>query len=180
MSIRIFPFDFTQPGKMPDDKDLKESITGPLFVMFRILAESIGDDQSSRNTLLTLLAAMGTNNSKVGYLLFYFLIVGNFMSGRMSIYRSYARVMSKEIAESLLTDLQCCAYDDVYMFFYLLPEVFNNFSSSFLTTNFTDLFKLIVHHIDPTQVKVLIMKIIDCSVKLLRKEAIIPMLSKFH
>ncbi|KAH9392048.1 Integrator complex subunit 3 [Tyrophagus putrescentiae] len=178
MSIRIFPLDFTRSGSQtPDDKELKDSITGPLFVMFRILAESIEDDQSSHNTLLTLLASMGTNNSKVGYLLFYFLIVSDYMSGRMSIYRSYARDMSKEIAESLLTDLRCCAYDDVYMFFYLLPEVFSNFSSSFVTTHFTDLLKMIVHHIDPLQVQVLLEKIISSSIKLLRKEAVIPILT---
>lgn len=179
LSVRIFPLDFNRSGQTPNEKELKDSITGPLFVMFRILAESIEDDQTTHSSLLTLLAAMGTNNSKVGYLLFYFLIVSNYMSGRMSIYRNYAREMSKEITDSLLTDLRCCAYDDVYMFFYLLPEIFINFSSSFSIPNYTDIIKLIVCHIDPLQLQALLGRIISGSIKLLRKEAVMPVLSKW-
>lgn len=178
LSVRIFPLNFNHSGQTPEEKDLNDSITGPLFVMFRILSESMQIDNTAHNNLLILLAAMGTNNSKVGYLLFYFLIVSHYMFGRMIIYRNYAREMSKEITDSLITDLRCCAYDDVYMFFYLLPEVCINFYSSFSIPNYTDIFKLIACHIDPLQLQAILGRIISGSIKLLKREALMPILSK--
>ena len=176
LSVRIFPYDYTKPSNIPDEKELKESIIGPLFTMFRALAEASEDDQSNRNSLMTLVAAMGTNNSKVGYLLIYFLVVANFMAPRMSIYRHYAREMNKELGDSLLSDLKCCAYDDVYMFFYLLPEIFLNLNSSLIGTT-TDLIKLIVSHADSVQLQSILCRIINGSIKLVRKDGALSLIS---
>lgn len=178
LSVRVYPSDFSQPSQVPSEKALEESTNGPLFSMFASLVESIEDDTTEHSSLLALLAAMGTNNSKVGYLLIYYLIVGNNMSGRMSIYRSYAREMSKELPEALLADLRCCVFDDVYMFFYLLPDIFSNLATS-IASVCTELIKLIVSNMDPSMFKDILAKIISGSLKVLRKDVVMPTLSKF-
>lgn len=178
LSVRIFPFDYGNPC-MPGEKDLKESITGPLFTMFHALqASTTEEDQSTRKSkqLFMLLAAMGTNNYKVGYLLMYYLIVSKYMVGRMIIYRHYAKELNRELADSLLIDLRCCAFDDVFMFFYLLPEICTNLTTPSSGAN-SGLIKLIVQCADSSQIQMLIQLIVRGSFRFFRKEGVVSILS---
>ena len=179
LSVRIFPFDYGNPC-MPGEKDLKESITGPLFTMFHALqASTTEEDQSTRKSkqLFMLLAAMGTNNYKVGYLLMYYLIVSKYMVGRMIIYRHYAKELNRELADSLLIDLRCCAFDDVFMFFYLLPEICTNLTTPSSGAN-SGLIKLIVQCADSSQIQMLIQLIVRGSFRFFRKEGVVSILCK--
>ncbi|KAI2808039.1 Integrator complex subunit 3 [Blomia tropicalis] len=179
LSVRIFPFDYGNPSCMPAEKDLKESITGPLFTMFHALqASTTEEDQSTRKSkqLFMLLAAMGTNNYKVGYLLMYYLIVSKYMVGRMIIYRHYAKELNRELADSLLIDLRCCAFDDVFMFFYLLPEICTNLTTPSSGAN-SGLLKLIVQCADSSQIQMLIQLIVRGSFRFFRKEGVVSILS---
>lgn len=58
---------------------LEDSIGKPLFVMFRSLSQFTEDD-SRRLQLLSLLAEMRTHQTRIGYLLFYYLQVSSLLN----------------------------------------------------------------------------------------------------
>lgn len=58
---------------------LEDSIGKPIFVMFRSLTQFTEDD-SRRLQLLSLLAEMRTHQTRIGYLLLYYLQVSSLIN----------------------------------------------------------------------------------------------------
>lgn len=177
MSARIFPYDHSNPYTsltLPDKSELNSSITGPLFALFRALTQDEHDDYN-RQPLKTLICEMGTNNSRVGFCLIYYLVVTESTGDRMAIYRDYSRMLGKDLAASLLSDLNNCAHHDLNMFFYLLPHIYTCFTT--LIGN-AELLSYVVAFADFSHMQFLLTHVLNDSMKIFRRESIVSTLSK--
>ncbi|CDW56316.1 integrator complex subunit 3 [Trichuris trichiura] len=117
----------------------------PLFVIFRNLCLTPEEDPS-RQPLLLLLAEMYEKQGRIGYLLLYFLRTSSCGDKNMSPYRDLAKVLSRELQEMLVSDLDMCVNDDLYLFFFLLPDLVGLFTTA--TTHLAQLIHLIVANTD--------------------------------
>jgi integrator complex subunit 3 len=172
LSKRIFP----NNNSSIDDEELEDSIGTPLFVMFRNLCQTAEEDPN-RHPLLNLLAEMGANNSRIGYLLLYYLKASKSLDNRMSSYREYVRTLGRDTIGCLLSDLKACQNDDVNMFCYLIPEVYTHFAN--ITIGNCDLLNLIVSCIDSTQLQDLVSHILNGTLKMFRKDSLLSILSEY-
>ena len=163
------------PDNSFDEEAIEDSIGTPLFVMFRNLCQTPEEDPN-RSLLLNLLAEMGTNHPRIGYLLLYYLKASKTPNSvRVDLYREYARIYGKDLTTCLLFDMRSCQEDDVNLFCYLIPEVYNNYSAVFANA---ELLNLIVSCIDSVQLQDLISQILQNNFKMFKKDSIISILSK--
>lgn len=118
----------------PDLEMLNSSIEGPLFVIFECLVEftrgnskdnNRNEDNNPFKYLVTKLAA---KESQFGFLLLHYLIVSDNIFDCFVVYRDLIQATGKEIIKTLLSDLENCAVQEYYMFYYILPEVLKAFS----------------------------------------------------
>lgn len=174
MSIRIFPFDYSNPYSSlssPNENEINHSISGPIFALFEALTN--GDsDENRRLALKTLVCEMGTNNSRVGFFFLYYLAVKDTNGDRMlsRLYRDYVRFLGKELLSSLLFDMNNCAHHDLNMFFYLLPHIYSSFNS--VLVNNTDMLSYIVAFADFNHMQFLLTQVLNDSIKIFKKESI--------
>ncbi|XP_054160466.1 integrator complex subunit 3-like [Oppia nitens] len=170
LSKKVFPSN----GCSVDDEELEDSIGKPLFVMFRNLCQTAEEDPN-RIPLLNLLAEMGANNARIGYSMMYYLKATKSLDNRMSSYREYVRALGKDLTGCLLSDLKSCQSDDVYMFCYLIPDIYTQFAN--IAIGNSDLLNLIVSCIDSTQLQDLISHIMNGTLKMFRKDSLLSILN---
>ncbi|XP_050547062.1 integrator complex subunit 3-like isoform X1 [Daktulosphaira vitifoliae] len=162
-----------------NDDALEDSIGKPLFVMFRSLTQ-FSEDDSRRLQLLSVLAEMRTHQTRIGYLLLYYLQVIstiNINSDRKTnkciktnVYKEFCETQEIELNECLLSDLQLCQDDDFSMFCWLVPAVFNNFSK--ITIGNEEFLHLVVSTVDGAQIQEIICLILQGKLTMLRAESI--------
>ncbi|KAG8191408.1 hypothetical protein JTE90_010584 [Oedothorax gibbosus] len=168
-----------------DDESIEDSIGTPLFVMFRNLCQTPEDDPN-RQPLLNILAEMSMHQSRLGYLLLYFLKASKAPENRMSSYKDYVNTQgswapvtrhseSKDLATYLLNDLKMCQEDDVRMFCYIIPDVYVQFQT--IAVGNAELLNLIVSCIDPTQLQDLICLLIQKNIIMFKKDSFLSVLN---
>ncbi|VVC28913.1 Hypothetical protein CINCED_3A006302 [Cinara cedri] len=166
------------PAVLNDDA-FEDSIGKPLFVMFRSLTQFTEDD-SRRLQLLSLLAEMRTHQTRIGYLLLYFLQVNNVINNNADrkmnngiksyIYKEFCETQEIELNDCLLSDLQLCQEDDTSMFCWLIPNVYNQFPK--IVVGNEDFLHLVVSAIDGSQIQEIICSIVQGKLNMFRSDAV--------
>lgn len=96
--------------------------------------------------------------------------------GKVSPYRDFAKSLGKDLKNCLLTDLKACAdYDDINLFCYLIPDIYNHFPM--IALNNPDLLHLIVSCIDSSQLQELVCLILQGNLTMFRKDGLLPLLN---
>ncbi|XP_027196781.2 LOW QUALITY PROTEIN: integrator complex subunit 3 [Dermatophagoides pteronyssinus] len=183
----------------PDQRALKASIDGPLFVMFAALvrcyrekekpknncsdnADKDDDDNNESNSgghnviqLKQLLAEMATNNVRIGFLLLHYLVVTGNTFDQMAVYRDLVRCMSKDLSTALIADLETATWHDLYIFFYLIPAVMKSFPA--IMVGNLDLIRMILEFGDYNSVQYLVILIQRDQLRLCKKDSLSVIIS---
>lgn len=164
---------------IPNDDSLEDSIGKPIFVMFRSLTQFTEDD-SRRLQLLSLLAEMRTHQTRIGYLLLYYLQVSSLINNnadrklnngiKSHVYKEFCETQEIELNECLLSDLQLCQEDDAAMFCWLMPAVYNQFPKIIVGNE--DFLHLVVSTVDGSQVQEIICLILQGKLTMFRSDAV--------
>ncbi|XP_050442209.1 integrator complex subunit 3 isoform X1 [Adelges cooleyi] len=169
---KIFPVVYNEDA-------LEDSIGKPLFVMFRSLTQ-FAEDDSRRLQLLSVLAEMRTHQTRIGYLLLYYLQVITLLNNnsdrktnkgiKSNVYKEYCETQDIELNECLLSDLQLCQDDDSSMFCWLVPAVYNQFSK--ITVGNEDFLHLVVSTVNGSQIQEIICLILQGKLTMFRAESV--------
>lgn len=167
-SSNLFPMDL-------DDESIEDSIGSPLFVIFRFLA-SMPEEDPSRQPILQLLGEMYARQPRIGYHLLYFLKIGKVNDEKMFSYKDFCKSLdNKDLESCLMSDLKLCQEDDVRLFTFLMPDIYNNFQS--LALGNSELLHMIVSAIDSAQLQELICQILQGHLIMFRKDSFLSVLN---
>jgi len=152
----------------------EESIKLPLFTFLRELIQT-PDEDSSRDTLVTIVNEMSQYSKCIGYLLIYLNRIIKPNDQTMSAYRDLVKQSNKELSECLLKDLEVCQFEEVDMFCFLVVDVFKIFSN--ICIDNPSIIYLIVSCIDALQLQEFICQIIQGNLVLFKKESILSVIN---
>ncbi|XP_032668419.1 integrator complex subunit 3 isoform X3 [Odontomachus brunneus] len=179
---RIFPSDNM------NEETLTDSISTPLFVMFRNQFQLCKEEDNRRKLLARVLAEMQSLQPRIGYLLLYFLKVwgreeekregepSNMLNDvKASVYKDFCAQREKKLDVCLVSDLKLCHEDNICMLCYLVPDVYMGFQNVALGN--AQLLHLVVSTVDPRQLQDLICQIMQGHLKMLKKESFTSLLT---
>lgn len=163
----------------PDEESLEDSIGNAIFVLIRSLIESSDCGSDTRySKLLSLLSDLCGQVSVFSYCILYYLEISGKSRDRGSYlpYKDLATNTDSDLPAFLLNDLKALQEDDPRLFFYILPSVYTNFDS--IVTSNPNFMYLTVSTIDSYQLQILICRIVTGSIKMIKKDSIINLISK--
>lgn len=182
ITAQIFPSDNL------NEETLTDSISTPLFVMFRNQFQLCKEENPRRKLLARVLAEMQSMQARIGYLLLYFLKVwgreeekreGELSSVlndvKASAYKDFCTHRDKKLDACLIADLKLCHEDNIFMLCYLVPDVYVGFQNVALGN--VQLLHLVVSTVDSCQLQDLICQIMQGHLKMLKKESFTSLLT---
>ncbi|KZC10189.1 Integrator complex subunit 3 like protein [Dufourea novaeangliae] len=182
ITAQIFPTDNL------NDEALTDSISTPLFVMFRNLFQLCKEEDIRRKLLARVLVEMQTVQPRIGYLLLYFLKVwGKEEEKRESepsnvlndikgwVYKDFCVHRDKKLEACLVSDLKLCHEDNIFMLCYLVPDAYMGFQNVALGN--VQLLHLVVSTVDACQLQELVCQIMQGHLKMLKKESFTSLLT---
>lgn len=182
ITAQIFPADNLH------DEALQDSISTPVFVMFRNYFQLCKEEDNRKKFLGHVLAELQAIQSRVGYLLLYFLKVWGreeekreglasnvTCEVKASVYRDFCSQRDKKMDACLLNDLKLCHEDNVFLLCYLVPDVFMGFQNIALGN--AQLLHLVVSTVDSCQLQELICQIMQGQLKMLEKDSFSSLLT---
>ncbi|KAL7304899.1 hypothetical protein TKK_0002702 [Trichogramma kaykai] len=178
------------PPKDPDAEDaLIDSISIPLFIMFRNQYQLRKDDDDRSRLLMTVIVEMYTIQPRIGYLLLYFLKVYGLEveksendsstiinSVKTNVYKDFCAQRDDEFKICLMSDLKLCHRDNVLLLCYLITDVYALFES--IAVGNVEIFHLVAQSIDPNQLQDIVYQIMQSRLKMLKKESIQDFIEK--
>nr|XP_050855800.1 integrator complex subunit 3 isoform X3 [Vespula vulgaris] len=182
ITAQIFPSDNL------NEESLTDSISTPLFVMFRNQYQLCKEEDNRRKLLARVLAEMYSIQPKIGYLLLYFLKVwgreeekregepSNVLNDvKASVYKDFCAQREKKLDACLVADLKLCHEDNIFMLCYLVPDIYTGFQNVALGN--VQLLHLVVSTIDACQLQELVCQIMQGHLKMLKKESFTSLLT---
>ncbi|XP_018305369.1 integrator complex subunit 3 isoform X3 [Mycetomoellerius zeteki] len=182
ITAQIFPSDNL------NEEVLADSISTPLFVMFRNQFQLCKEEDNRRKLLARVLAEMQSVQSKTGYLLLYFLKVwgreeekregepSNVLNDvKASVYKDFCAQREKKLDVCLVSDLKLCHEDNIFMLCYLVPDVYTGFQN--VAVGNVQLLHLVVSTVDSCQLQDLVCQIMQGHLKMLKKESFTTLLT---
>ncbi|XP_076231655.1 integrator complex subunit 3 isoform X1 [Calliopsis andreniformis] len=176
------------PNDNLNEEALTDSISTPLFVMFRNQFQLCKEEDNRRKLLARVLAEMQTVQSRIGYLLLYFLKVwgreeekregepSNVLNDvKASVYKDFCAHREKKLDACLVSDLKLCHEDNIFMLCYLVPDVYMGFQNVALGN--VQLLHLVVSTVDSCQLQELVCQIMQGHLKMLKKESFTSLLT---
>ncbi|XP_014475902.1 PREDICTED: integrator complex subunit 3 isoform X3 [Dinoponera quadriceps] len=176
------------PPENLNEETLTDSISTPLFVMFRNQFQLCKEEDNRRKLLARVLAEMQSLQPKIGYLLLYFLKVwgreeekregepSNVLNDvKASVYKDFCAQREKKLDVCLVSDLKLCHEDNIFMLCYLVPDVYTGFQNVALGN--AQLLHLVVSTVDSCQLQDLICQIMQGHLKMLKKESFTSLLT---
>lgn len=166
---RVFPENIT-------DENLEDSIGRPLFVLIRSTTELLENDSRRAQTVLSLLAEMHSHQPKISYLLLYYLQASSIgdddnkinCKTKARVYREFCSTLNnKSLVNFLLADMMLCQEDDVQMFCWMVPGVYNQFPDEAIGN--PELLHLVVSTIDAKQLQELIFRVVQGRLVMFRE-----------
>lgn len=178
-----------------NEETLNESISGPLFVLFRTFYQLYQNEDKKRRILISILAEMYLTIPQIGYLLLYFLKVhgqheyskslsassnqqssnskqNNLIKG--AVYKDFSLTIEKKLDTSLLNDLKLCQEDNGELLLWLTPEVYREFKT--VTINNIAILHIIVQTVDAGQLQDLVCHILQGRLVMFKNETLQPLL----
>lgn len=175
----IFPFDNL------NDEALTDSISTPIFVMFRNFFQLSKEEDNRKKFLCNILIELQKIQPKIGYLLLYFLKVWSREEEKRegldsneiksSVYKDFCSQRDKKLETCILNDLKICHEDNVYLLCYLVPDIYNGFEN--IAIGNAQLLHLVVSTVDSNQLQELICQIMQGQLKILEKESLMNLLT---
>ncbi|KAG7203567.1 hypothetical protein KM043_013611 [Ampulex compressa] len=182
ITAQIFPSDNL------NEEALTDSISTPLFVMFRNQFQLCKEEDNRRKLLARVLAEIQSIQSRIGYLLLYFLKVwgreeekregepSNLLNDvKASVYKDFCAQREKKLDACLVSDLKLCHEDNIFMLCYLVPDVYMGFQNVALGN--VQLLHLVVSTVDACQLQELVCQIMQGHLKMLKKESFTSLLT---
>ncbi|CAL7944924.1 unnamed protein product [Xylocopa violacea] len=182
ITSQIFPTDNL------NEEALTDSISTPLFVMFRNQFQLCKEEDNRRKLLARVLAEIQNVQPRIGYLLLYFLKVwgreeekregepSNVMNDvKASVYKDFCAHREKKLDACLVSDLKLCHEDNIFMLCYLVPDVYMEFQN--VTLGNVQLLHLVVSTVDACQLQELVCQIMQGHLKMLKKESFTSLLT---
>ncbi|XP_017875170.1 integrator complex subunit 3 isoform X3 [Ceratina calcarata] len=182
ITSQIFPSDNL------NEEALTDSISTPLFVMFRNQFQLCKEEDNRRKLLARVLAEMQNVQPRIGYLLLYFLKVwgreeekregepSNVLNDvKASVYKDFCAHREKKLDACLVSDLKLCHEDNIFMLCYLVPDVYMGFQN--VTLGNVQLLHLVVSTVDACQLQELVCQIMQGHLKMLKKESFTSLLT---
>ncbi|XP_020292373.1 integrator complex subunit 3 isoform X2 [Pseudomyrmex gracilis] len=181
ITAQIFPSDLNEEA-------LADSISTPLFVMFRNQFQLCKEEDNRRKLLARILAEMQSVQPRIGYLLLYFLKVwgreeekregepSNVLNDvKASVYKDFCSQRDKKLETCLISDLKLCHEDNIFMLCYLVPDVYMGFQN--ITLGNVQLLHLIVSTVDWCQLQDLVCQIMQGHLKMIKRESFTSLLT---
>lgn len=176
------------PANNMNDEALTDSISTPLFVMFRNYLQLCKEEDTRKRLLARVLAELQLIQAKIGYLLLYFLKVwtkeekkreselSDVLNGvKALVYKEFCLHREEKLDSCLLSDLKRCHEDNVSLLGFLLPDVYMDFQNVALGN--IQLMYLVVSTVDSLQLQDLICQIMQGNLKMLKKESFAPLIN---
>ncbi|XP_051175718.1 integrator complex subunit 3 isoform X1 [Leptopilina boulardi] len=176
------------PADNLNEEAFADSISTPLFVMFRNQFQLCKEVDNRRKLLARVLAEIQLIQPRIGYLLLYFLKVwgreeekregepSNVLNDvKASVYKDFCSQREKKLDSCLVTDLKLCHEDNIPLLCYLVPDVYTEFQNVALGN--VNLLHLVVSTVDPCQLQDLVCQIMQGHLKMLKKESFSSLLT---
>ncbi|CAG5083395.1 Similar to Ints3: Integrator complex subunit 3 (Mus musculus) [Cotesia congregata] len=177
------------PSNNLNDEALTDSISTPIFVMFRNYFQLCKEEDSRKKFLGHMLAELQNLQPSIGYLLLYFLkvwgreeekregLASNITNEvKAAVYKDFSHHRNKKLEACLLDDLKNCHQDNVLLLCYLVPDVFMGFQNIALGN--ATLLHLVVSTVDSCQLQDLVCQILQGQLKMLEKDSFNGLLMK--
>ncbi|XP_033224600.1 integrator complex subunit 3 isoform X2 [Belonocnema kinseyi] len=169
------------PADNLNEEAFADSISTPLFVMFRNQFQLCKEEDNRRKLLARVLAEIQLIQPRIGYLLLYFLKVwgreeekregepSNVLNDvKASVYKDFCSQREKKLELCLIADLKLCHEDNIFLLCYLVPDVYRGFQN--VTLGNVHLLHLVVSTVDSFQLQELVCQIMQGHLKMLKKE----------
>eukprot|EP00092_Neocalanus_flemingeri_P039033 GFUD01042492.1.p1 GENE.GFUD01042492.1~~GFUD01042492.1.p1 ORF type:complete len:1017 (-),score=289.29 GFUD01042492.1:159-2987(-) len=162
------------PATFPSPATVQLCLSQPVFSLFSCLSDP------RRQTVMELLANLQFLQPRVGYCLLLYLISSQAQSSHeddsLSPYTEFCQALGTDcsLAACLVRDLTQCQNDDVDLFLYLVPPLYDLLPHS--TLGNVPLLYLIVSCVDGSQVQSLVSKIVSQQLTLLHGDTCQPIL----
>ncbi|KAK0088867.1 hypothetical protein PV325_010464 [Microctonus aethiopoides] len=176
------------PTENLHDEALTDSISTPLFVMFRNYFQLCKEEDNRKKFLGHVLAELQTIQPQIGYLLLYFLkvwgreeekregLASNVTSEvKAAVYKDFCLQRDKKLEPCLISDLKLCHEDSVFLLCYLVPDIFMGFQNIALGN--AQLLHLVVSTVDSCQLQELICQIMQGQLTMLEKDTFTNLLT---
>nr|CAG4651625.1 EOG090X0205 [Triops cancriformis] len=105
---------------------IEDSISRPMFVLFRAASEMM-EDEAGKTVMLDLIWEMKQIRPVVGYYLLYYLKASQADEIKWSVYKELCGKSSDPFGTVILDDFKRCMEDDISLMVYLTPALFQNF-----------------------------------------------------
>ncbi|XP_055593273.1 integrator complex subunit 3 homolog [Uranotaenia lowii] len=160
------------------DESLSESVSNPIFHMFKLLYQS---EEKSKNQVGSLLVTTSQQIPSTGYLLLHFLKVhaklqarrkeNSAASFKASVYKHYCMLIDSNLEDQLKQDLDVLEKNSSQMFFWLLPDIYKEFKNIML--NNTEILALVIGAIDATNLRDIIFNVAQGKLNMFSSDDII-------
>lgn len=166
------------PESKNDEKLLAQSISYPLFSLFKIMYQY---EEKLKKCLQNILKLVFNKISSVGYMLLYFLKVHTKLIARknsntnvtfkINLYKTLCDYLDSSVDISLAKDLTELEMESSQMFLWLLPDIFREFKSNML--NNSEVMQTLVGCVDAKSLRDLIYSVTQGKLTLFKNEGIL-------
>lgn len=166
------------PDSKNDEKLLAQSISYPLFSLFKIMYQY---EEKLKKCLQNVLRSVFNKLSSVGYMLLYFLKVYTKLQARKSssanisfktnLYKLLCDYMDETVDGSLAKDLDALESASAQMFLWILPDIFREFKSYML--NNSEVLRILVGCVDAKSLRDLIYSVTQGKLTLFKNDGVL-------
>lgn len=165
------------PDSKTDEKLLSESISYPVFTLFRTMHQH---EEKCRKSYQTLLADLHERLPTVGYMLLYFLKVHAKLQSRKNsnqnqykatVYKQLCDAIDDKLDKCLAHDLELLENENTQIFLWLLPDIYREFKPNVI--NNSEIIKIILSCIDAKNLRDLIYSVTQGKLVLFKNDGLI-------
>ena len=168
------------PESKNDEKMLAQSISYPMFSLFKIMYQY--EDKLKKCIQNVLKSIFKKLENGAGYMLLYFLKVHTRIAARKgsnatnvtfktNLYKIFCDYVEENVDNSLIKDLNELESESPQMFLWLLPDVYREFKANML--NNSDVLKILVGCIDAKSLRDLIYSVTQGKLVLFKNDGVI-------
>lgn len=166
------------PETKNDEKLLSQSISYPIFSVFKVIYQHEDKCKKCFNNIIKLVV---NKLSGIGYMLLYFLKVhtklltrknpnGN-TTFKCSLYKTLCDYLDQKIENCLATDLCALEMENTNMFLWILPDIFREFKTHMI--NNSEVLKILVSCIDSKNLRDIIYSVTQGKLTILKNEGVL-------
>lgn len=167
------------PESKNDEKQLAQSISYPIFSLFKIMYQY---EEKLKKCVQTILKLVFNKITSVGYMLLYFLKVHTKLLSRKSsnttnvtfktnLYKIFCEYIDENVEAGLAKDLTDLENESSQMFLWILPDIYREFKSNML--NNSDVMRILVGCVDAKSLRDLIYNVTQGKLVLFKNDGVL-------